>query len=418
MPVWIMPLVYTLLSLWIIRKAKFFQTNIAKNFISAAFIFKVILGLANYFIWVHVIGRGDSINYIHDADMIYGTLFTDPMHYLQLTFGYGTTNVYPEYLRYISDPLKYSWDSVEYTMVRINSILYVFTFGNAWANIVILCFGFFSVAIALFKFLSSRFPEKIWLFFIVIFCIPSITIWSSGLLKEGFALAIFSLLIIQFYKLQEYITTKTIVIIVVLFFSMFFIREYVVLLFIPNLILWLIARRNKKPAITFLGITFLAAIFLIIADALTYQFTISEIVCEAQQYFILLEPDPDYNYHVFTGYALWEPIQKIPYTLNNIFFRPNILHSTSLFRLYMAVELMLSWTVLFWLYSGIGQKLTANAWLFIFIAIELLLMYGIVVTDADTMSRYRVIPLFLLFIIGIISSSRGSVVVDEKMRGN
>lgn len=84
----------------------------------------------------------------------------------------------------------------------------------------------------------------------------------------------------------------------------------------------------------------------------------------------------------------------------------------------MAVELMLSWTVLFWLYSGIGQKLTANAWLFIFIAIELLLMYGIVVTDADTMSRYRVIPLFLLFIIGIISSSRGSVVVDEKMRGN
>ncbi|MBK6732091.1 MAG: hypothetical protein IPG60_14435 [Bacteroidetes bacterium] len=225
-------------------------------------------------------------------------------------------------------------------------------------------------------------------------------------------------MIIQFYKLQEYITTKTIVIIVVLFFSMFFIREYVVLLFIPNLILWLIARRNKKPAITFLGITFLAAIFLIIADALTYQFTISEIVCEAQQYFILLEPDPDYNYHVFTGYALWEPIQKIPYALNNIFFRQNILHSTSLFRLYMAVELMLSWIFLFWLYSGIGQKLTANAWLFIFIAIELLLMYGIVVTDADTMSRYRVIPLFLLFIIGIISSSRCSVVVDEKMRGN
>lgn len=401
-----MPLLYSALALWIISRAQFFTTGIAQRWIQFAFIYKVILGLANYYIWLYVIGRGDVLNYIHDADMIYGTLFEHPLHYLQLTFGYGTTNVYPEHLRYISDPLKYSWETVEYTLVRINAILHVFTFGNAWANTVILDFAFFAAAIALFKYLSKTYPEKITLFFIIIFLIPSITIWSSGLLKEGFALAIISLLLIQFLRFGKYISRKTLLQLIILFFALFIIREYVVLLFIPNIILWLIARKNNKPAITFIGITFLAIILLIIADALSYTFTISEIVCEAQQYFILFEADPDYTYHVFTGYALWEPFQKIPYALNNIFFRPNILHSTSIFRLYMAVELMITWAALLWLLSGIRQKLSATAWLFILIAAELLMMYGLVVTDADTMSRYRVIPIFLLLIIGTISTTR------------
>lgn len=406
MPVWITPVFYSLVAVWLIRKLKFFETPIANNWLSAAFVFKVLAGLANYYIWTHIIGRGDSINYIHDADMIYGTLFTQPLHYLQLTFGYGPTNVYPEHLRYISDPLKYSWETVEYTMVRINAILYVFTFGNAWANIAILCFGFFSAATALFKFLAARFPEKQLLFFIAIFCVPSLTIWSSGLLKEGFALAIFSLLIIQFYKAETRIGAKAIAVTALLFFCMLLVRDYIVFLLIPNVALWAIARYNKKPALTFAGVTLLAGVVLVIADALSYRFTISEIICEAQQYFILLEDDPDYQYHIFTGYALWEPLQKIPYVMNSIFFRPNILHSTSVFRLYMAVELMAYWVVFLWLFTGIRPKPGASTWLFIFVAVELLIIYGFVVTDADTMSRYRSIPLFLLSITGIISTSR------------
>lgn len=404
MPVWIAPLFYTLLSLLIISKAKFFQTGINKRWVLTAFIYKVLLGLANYYIWLHVIGRGDSINYIHDADMIYATLFENPSHFFQLTFGYGPTNVYPEHLRYISDPLKYSWDDVEYTMVRINSILHVFTFGNAWGNIAILCFVFFSAAIALFKFLAAQFRNNTTWLFALIFFFPSIVIWSSGLLKEGYALAIFSLLIVQFFKMETRITRKNVLMLFLLLFAMFIIREYVVLLLLPNVFLWWLSRRNGKPARTFILFTMLAAIIVVAADAYSYKFTISEIVCEAQQYFILFEPDPEYSYHIFTGYELLEPLEKIPYTLNNILFRPNIVHSHSLFRIYMAIELMLTWLAILYLFIRKQDTLGATHWLLIAVSIELLFMYGMVVTDADTMSRYRVIPVFLLLLVGLLTS--------------
>jgi len=38
---------------------------------------------------------------------------------------------------------------------------------------------------------------------------------------------------------------------------------------------------------------------------------------------------------------------------------------------------------------------------FFFLSIELLVVYGLMVTDADSLSRYRTIPLFFLLILAV-----------------
>ena len=92
--------------------------------------------------------------------MIWETLRSSSSHFLELTFGWGADNVVRGHLLYISEPLKYSWNNIEYTMVRIHAILFVFTFGNAWGNIVLLNIAYFAGARFRYFRLWQRHPEN------------------------------------------------------------------------------------------------------------------------------------------------------------------------------------------------------------------------------------------------------------------
>ena len=74
------PLLYTLLFCWIIFLAEKWREGLDARWLTFAFLIKVLAGCANLAIWMWVIGRGDSLNYLHDADLIYGTLRENPMH--------------------------------------------------------------------------------------------------------------------------------------------------------------------------------------------------------------------------------------------------------------------------------------------------------------------------------------------------
>ncbi len=151
MPDVIISAAYTIFFLILIWKLKDFQLpGINKKFIALAFFIRVIAGVTNYLIWQHIIGHGDSLKYFSDSKIIYSKLFNKPLHFVELTFGYSP-NGFPEHLHYISDQLNYSWKNIEYTMVRLNTLLNIFSFGNAWGNIVILTFISFMAATALYK---------------------------------------------------------------------------------------------------------------------------------------------------------------------------------------------------------------------------------------------------------------------------
>lgn len=403
LPVFVIPSVYLLLSYWWLWKRKW-AGPWGRTGDFAAFTIRQAAGFVNLYIWMAVIGRGDSLNYIHDADLIYGTLWQNPSHFLHLTFGWGPDNVYPEHLRYISDPLKYSWNNIEYTMVRLNTILYVFTFGNPWGNLVILNAFTFAASHKAYRVLRSLSERVTNLSYLLIFFFPSLIFWTSGLLKEGPVFLCTLLLMVSVLDAESTrFRLRHLLWVAASLFGLLFFRDFFALVWLLLLPLWWLSHRFKLPGWkVFLGSGVLALTGLLVADHYSYAFTISEIICEAQQFFILYEPDPDYTYYVFTGYELLEPLYKLPYAVNNIFWRPNVLHSNDPFRLYTSIELMLVWFILalVWI-RRFRQSRPASFWYFLTFSALVLLMFGYVVTDADTMSRYRTIPIFILLLTTI-----------------
>lgn len=402
-------LFYSALFLLIIYRNNFFRIQgISNGWFSVAFAVKIIFGIGNLLVWYYLIGHGDSLNYFSDSKLIYNTLPENPWHYLQLTFGYRSNNTYPDELRYVSDFMIYSWNNVEYTMVRINAILNVFTFGSAFGNVIILCFLCFCGAVALLRSLVKRYAERSKLLFLLIFFLPSLTFWGSGLLKEGMAVLLMSLLFIQLNFLDSEVRTgakrRRVIYIIVILLAVYLIRDFLLALIIPNLIIWRIATERPGNKVLKYAIMSAGLILLIgVADLLTGTINIARSFSHVQAYFNINVSEPDYSFYALDG-TIHNFIRALPWAVNNILIRPNILNSTGIFRLYTSIELILCWGFIAWCCLRKRKNALSPAILFlIFFSVELLIIYGLLVTDADTLSRYRTLPLFFMLVAGVCS---------------
>lgn len=376
----------------------------------AAFTFKLLLGFANYYIWLNVIGHGDSLRYYHDSLIVYNSLFENPMHFFELLTRSSLQNI-PEHLVPYQKELFIEWHVNEYHMVRLLAIINVFTFGNVWANIIIIAFGSYTAGIALFKSLFHYYSidkRYNYLILLLLFFLPSITFWTGGLLKEApvfmlLCIIIRQLMFIEFSPNQSKTPAKPLLILVLSIYVLFLIRDYLAILISLNLLMLFFAKSIVKPPylnktfiINSLTIVVLFFVVPIVFPHLNYfHYAQSE-----QTYFLNGEPDPDYSFLPIRGDAIGV-IQQIPYTLNNIFLRPNVLHSDNLFRLYQSIELMVIWLIIVLLVIKLLRKkqpISTTALFMVVVSVELLSIYGLMVTDADTLSRYRSIPLFFILL--------------------
>ncbi len=400
-PFWI------ILFLFLIYKWKFFNIyGITKQVLIAAFLFRIVLGCSNYFIWQNVIGHGDSLRYFNDSKLVYATLPEHPGDFLRLVFGYYKT-ILPEDLQHYVAEGSIAQSVPEYHMVRINALLNIFSFGNPYGNIILLSFVYFAGLITLLKTLLkfkliTNF-SKLQQF--IIFFIPSVVFWSSGLLKEGPTLLLLCIIIVQCLHLEKQFEFKRIL---YLFFALFFlllIRDYLLALIIPNLFIWYFAKRTPQTAYRVFIVCTASAITILFAVAwLQPQLNIVLWLKSEQNYFLMAPDDPDYQFKALNG-QIWDIFTKIPYAINNVLFRPNIFHSNDSFRIYQSIELIFAW--LFLIYAIQKRRHPFNfspTLLFmLYFAIELLFVYGLITVDADTLSRYRSIPLFLVILVALIA---------------
>ena len=419
----LIPAVWATILLFFIYRFDFFKIQeINPAWPYAAFLFKLLLGFANYYIWLNIIGHGDSLRYFHDSQIVYQSLFDNPTYFFELITRSSLENI-PAHLIPYQKELFIEWHVNEYHMVRLLAILNVFTFGNVWANIVLIAFGSYAATMGLFK-SFKRFlvidADKKNRIFLFLFFLPSIVFWTGGLLKEAPVFMLLCVIIIQLFTIESSpnrnkTPAKPLLILVVCIYALFLIRDYLAILVSLNLLLLFFARTIVKPQ--FLNKTFIinsiTVIVLFFAVPIVFpQLNYFHYAQSEQTYFLNGEPDPDYKFSAFGGNGI-AVIKQIPYALNNIFFRPNLMHSDSVFRLYQSVELIIVWLIIVFLaIKMLRQKhpFSATALFMIIVAIELLGIYGLMVTDADTLSRYRSIPLFFILLFMWLHKPKHSTV--------
>ena len=292
---WLLTVFYFLVFLFIIRKLNFFiPKNIPFSLIAFAFLYKTAAGiLLGYVYAVHYHGEGDTIKYFQDGNVLYSILISNPVDYLKILFGIGAEkNFYRE--NYFSH--MFTWYNRDFdlffndcrTMIRVNSVIRIFSFGIY--NVHVVFFSFFSFAgfTALFRFFSSAIKGNHKLFYSGMLLLPSVAFWSSGALKE--AIVIFTLGSALYFTMK-FIQNKSVrnIFLLLLCFSLLTLAKfYYIIALLPGIAAWLWSINEKKIFLKFLLTHFIWFSLLFSVKFILPDYGVPQILSAKQNNFINL----------------------------------------------------------------------------------------------------------------------------------
>src|ERR1035437_9924181 len=257
----LLAVIYFSVFIFLIRKLSFFSVEgISKNAITLAFIVKVFFGFIFWMVYsFHKPYQhfSDAFLYFEDGKAIYKALFENPLEYVKIILGLNdaASNQYIDNTG--------SWNMVynqgiyneTRTIIRFNAIVDIFSFGNYHVHTLFMCFlslmGLTGIYKTFLPFLSDKKKEL----FVIVFFLPSVLFWGSGVLKEGLILFSSGMLIYHWHKsLNSTISFKRII--YILFFSglLSITKAYMLVFLVPAMIAyaWVTKTNGKKPELKFL----------------------------------------------------------------------------------------------------------------------------------------------------------------------
>src|SRR5580658_5778643 len=175
-------IILLLIGNWIIKKT---TCNIRFATLAAIFGFKVLLGCLYGYIFLHYYGGDDTWGFFKDSLAEYQKLIHHPLQFINdlspFKENYTRNNFFHGLQLYLSD--------FEYwTMVKLLALCNLFSQGNYYIDVLFFDFIIFWGSFLLFKLLLSYFPSKKTLLIVVLFFIPSVGFWLSGIRAEGLLL--------------------------------------------------------------------------------------------------------------------------------------------------------------------------------------------------------------------------------------
>ncbi|RLD65562.1 MAG: hypothetical protein DRI84_06555, partial [Bacteroidetes bacterium] len=201
-------LIYAILFAWIILKAKFFKLDgIPSKYIFIVFLLKIIAGTALYFVYTYYYedrSTADIFKYFDDSKIMYDALFDKPIDFFKMLFSVQNDNAYFDVMYYSE---MNNWYRVfennlyndSHTIIRLNALFRLFSFGSYHVHTVFMCFLSLTGLVYLYRFFEKFIKANKQLLFFAVFLVPSVILWTSGVLKEG--LLVFGLgLMLYFFE--------------------------------------------------------------------------------------------------------------------------------------------------------------------------------------------------------------------------
>ncbi len=313
--------VYLLLFCTLIFVLPFFKnTGINSRYFVVAFLLKIAAGFALTWIYTHYYPdrqTADIFKYYDDAEIMFSSVENHHyMDYLKMLSGIGNDNTYfdENYYNKMNHWYRH-YDFGTYndnhTIIRFNALVMLFSFGVFHVHTIFICFICLLGLTALYKTFSAYFPNKEKLLFAIMFLVPSVLFWSSGVLKEGLLLCALGFLFYGFFNI--FIRKKHILLnVVCLVASTFFIlinKNYLLLAVVPALICFYCVHKFniKRPVLFYTGIyvvAFFAGLFfsnLFLEDNLLETFSLKQrdfinvskggVFIQNDKFFVRIDPD-------------------------------------------------------------------------------------------------------------------------------
>lgn len=257
----ILAILYAAFFFFLIRRLNFFKTDsILQKFLSFVFILKLLAGTFLWWIYTHIYSdrlTADIFKYFDDGKVMYDALWVHPLDYFKMLFGIPDASLEHYYrvdMAHWVRPFNQGLYDENRTLIRFNALVFLFSFGSYHVHTVFMCFLSTAGLTGIYKTFLPSLPDKKKELFVIVFLIPSVLFWGSGVLKEGLILFAMGMLIYQWHKLISEKFSPGRIIFVLLFTALLSITKiYMLLILLPACIAytWVIKTKYKNPGLKF-----------------------------------------------------------------------------------------------------------------------------------------------------------------------
>lgn len=405
---------YILISYFIISKSSFFKLSpIPTYWLIIIFGIKIILSILITLIYTYYYSDravADIFKYFDDSKIMFDALKTNPLDYIQMVIGLDINSTY--FHEHYYSKMHY-WNRVNnsnflsdtHIMIRFNAIVRLFSFGffhvhNVFINLLSLI-----GLVAIFKVFKKLYLNKEkWLFLIIMFT-PSLLFWSSGLLKEGLIIFALGLFLLNFFNINEQWSFKSLLIIILSCIIILFSKLIILIALVPGVLGFLIHKKVKSIHLSYLYAVLIIVFISLVLNFINHPLNPIDIIINKQQDFIYLVEKMDVRSAIYQPKFnhLSDLLAYTPQALINVFLRPFLWESYSVFTLFSALEniLIILFCVFLLFFRTKNPSFSALFYFSILFALVLAIVIGLTTPILGAIVRYKIfVILFFLLAIG------------------
>ena len=330
----IYPLLVFIGIILIISRHSFFSlTPFTRRSLQLAFCIRAASGIVVFYLYSEYYpnrAEADTFKYFDDSYYMAKAFWSHPIDFFQMLLGIDCNTEYfnTNYFNNMSNWVR-SYDNGLFNdnrlIIRLNALFRLFSIGNY--HIHSLCFNFIafmgSLQLAKVFYAISRSKLKS---YVVIFLLPSVIFWSSGVFKESILLFGLGTFVYHFYQLSIGESRNKSVFILILSSGILIVMKlYIFAAFLPVCIAYYISRNWKK---VFLSYASVFGLFLLLAlglGAIFPKYSFIHLIVDKQRDFINLAHFYEVNSAFQMDYlapTLWSLIRAVPEALLNVFTKP------------------------------------------------------------------------------------------------
>jgi hypothetical protein len=422
----VLSIAYALFFIVLIRKLPYFRLpGIGKNALTAVFILKIMAGVAMYLVYTYYYtdrGTADIFKYFDDSKVMYNALFTRPLDFFSMLTGFG--NDKPHFFAYY-DQMHYWFRVYEsniyndsHTIIRLNALLRIFSFGYYNVHTVFFCFLSLSGLVGIYRFFVHHVTDRGRELFFAVFLLPSVLFWGSGVLKEG--ILFFGLGILLWHAsllLQGRQKIFSVLCIAASFVLLIYTKFYVIIVMLPLLIAYAWCELTKgRHCILKYSLTLLVFIVAMVnAHYFIPQYDFIGILTQKQNDFLNLAHAVNSGSMISMEPLepnIWSLLKNMPLALYNGLFRPWIFESTSPFFILAGIENLIIIIIMIMTCVFLNKRVKSMSLLLmcIFFSAGILVLTGLTTPVIGAIVRYKVPAMPFLLVIFIMLIDRDKIV--------
>ena len=355
-----------------ILKSNFFKTiGVTRRFLLIIFLIKAFFAIFYGYLFRNKIIEGfDTFEYF-DASFI--MLRNNPLALVQPTFGF---------------------------MTRINAFFQLFSFGYYNVHALFISFVSFIGVFHIFQFFKNEINERINAIKMIVFLTPSFLFWPSGLHKEAVVTCAIGLILWAVQKLEfEKPKLSYFIVLLCSIVSLTMVRYYVVVLFFPAIVSYLLSKK-LKPIFAFFSVYFISFATIFTLQIIFPNINFFNDLIVRQNYFITLKGNTSFPMDPL-GPTWTDLIQNLPWAFINPFIRPLPFECREILCIFSSIEawIMLVFLLIFILFMDVKKVIDTRVVLFcLFFGTSVMVIIGLLVNNSGAIVRYRsfVLPFLLI----------------------